>query len=181
VSCGAQAATGCFGSSQGKARLQLKRSQDSRPARLRWLWRRGDAMTMADLFDPMTVGADYAVCLYDARKTDGPVYQARIAGGTSCGSRPCWRALGSDAVKYSDREGRADGVAILKIAGGAAGTSKLQLIARGMDLALPGQGPLAVPLTIQVLAGDGSGTSCWQSTYTSAVRNTDTKFSATAP
>jgi hypothetical protein len=40
---------------------------------------------------------------------------------------------------------------------------------------------LTVPVTVQLLIGDGTGTACWQTTYSTAKVNMATKFSAKGP
>jgi hypothetical protein len=42
-------------------------------------------------------------------------------------------------------------------------------------------GPLDLPLTMQVLAVDGTSTRCWEATYEAAKYNTSTMLKAVAP
>ena len=40
---------------------------------------------------------------------------------------------------------------------------------------------LTMPVTVQLLIGDGTGTACWQATYSTGKVNTAAKFSAKGP
>jgi hypothetical protein len=99
----------------------------------------GPALTQTGLGNPLSGGGTaYAVCIYDgsgARVAELAVDRA----GDTCGSAPCWKALGGDppggkGYKYKDDALAADGVFQILYKGGLAGKSKALIKGRGAGL-----------------------------------------------
>jgi hypothetical protein len=56
----------------------------------------------------------------------------------------------------------------------------VQAIGKGLPLPMPALG-LTLPVTVQLVIGDGPGTECWQTTYTTQIKNDRTQFKAKGP
>jgi hypothetical protein len=97
-----------------------------------------------------------------------------------------WEPKGSNGWQYRDSGGASDGVSQLKLKPGAAGTTKVQLIARGVNVPIPvpvggGRYFEQDPSVIVMLANsDGL---CWSSALSAAAttKNDGTQFTAKAP
>jgi hypothetical protein len=68
----------------------------------------------------------------------------------------------------------------MKLKAGLDGKAKLQVKGRGSNLSVPTP-PFALPVTAQLLAIDGSGTTCWQTIYSAAMQNVGGKFRSKGP
>lgn len=94
----------------------------------------GPELAQADFGDPSTpAGTTYTLCVYD----DAGALAGRLEvdrAGDLCGRAPCWKGIGRPprgrGFRYKDRELGADGLRLAKLAGGAAGKSKVTLSAR---------------------------------------------------
>jgi len=167
--CAPTPLSGCFAA--GKTVL-LIRSDAAEPGKdkLLWKWLQGAATTAGDLGTP-TGTTSYAFCVYDQ---GGPVLEADVPPGGTCGTAPCWKATGS-GFKYKDKALANDGVKIMKLQSGGAGQSKAKLKGQGANLPDPVL-PLTVPVTAQLVNSDGS---CWSATYSSTpLKNESTQFKA---
>lgn len=109
--------------------------------------------------------------------------QQILPGGT-CAGKPCWKLLGNVAsptgYKYKNKAATPDGLTDAKLKAGTDGKAQLGLKGKGSLLQNPMLG-LTMPATVQLLIGDGTGTACWQTTYSTAKSNIATKFSAKGP
>ena len=139
-------------------RLEIRHGADPSGDRLRWQWRRGEWTPAAALGDPFA-GDDYTFCVFGQRGRHVLVSIDAPAGGT-CGSQPCWAHRGPAGVRYRDWTARG-GVASLRVDAKPNGKAKAVVQGRGASLGLPPL-PLALPLTVQLQAGDGA---CWEATY----------------
>lgn len=61
------------------------------------------------LGDPEDGTTAYRLCVYDAADTLAAALTVDRAGET-CGSKPCWKALGTTGWKYRDTQASSDGV-----------------------------------------------------------------------
>ncbi len=147
------------------AKLRLRRG------RLTWDWRNIATLTTNDFGSPSTDTA-YLLCLYDA---SGMKMSAQVAPGLTCGRRPCWKPLGAYGFKYRDRIGASDGVTKILLEAGEAGRARIEINGGGRSLHLP-QLPLNTPVRVQVR--QSSTSLCWGATYTTAIRNTVSEFTA---
>jgi hypothetical protein len=154
----------------GGARLRLALS-GARP-KLTWKWRTGEAVTHAELGDPIARD-EYDVCVYDESGPATLVLAAAVPQGGLCKKTPCWRPAGS-GFKYNAPDRFPQGIGSIVVTSGSAGRAALTLKADGSLLAVPTP-PLALPLRVQVQAANGT---CWEATYSTADRNDDRGVSA---
>ena len=158
--------------SAGASKLLLKDAADDARDVLKWTWKRGAATALGAFGDP-TAATDYALCVYDAGPAMQPRVNARLAGGSQCGARPCWKA-GGTGFKYTDRQQTA-GVKTLRLAAGIAGKAKLALRGGGVSVDLPAPDTLVAPLTVQLRNGAGE---CWGAHFSVPQKQTATQFKA---
>jgi hypothetical protein len=140
-----------------------------------WRWTRGDAVTPADVGDPVGGSTEYALCLYD-ETADAPslALSLSVPPGGTCNGADCWKSTPRKVV-YRDRDASRSGVRGLLIKLGAAGKSKAKLKARGSLFPVVAM-PFAQQneLVAQLVSSDGA---CWESRYEEpASRNDDAKF-----
>jgi hypothetical protein len=155
------------------SKLLVRDSDPSTRDRLLWRWSKGNA-PIGDFGDPVT-STEYALCIYD--RSAGNAIRVRtltVPPGGSCGGKPCWKAF-NQGFKYKDRDATRDGVQSILLKGSIGSTAKLQVKAKGEELALPPPAGLEryfdqdPAVTIQLANSVGS---CWQATYSApAQRN----------
>jgi len=174
-SCGPP--SGCRGA--GRSSLILRDSADPAKDRVLVKWLRG-ATSVADFGNPSTA-TSFSLCLRD----DGDlVSAATVAAGGMCGTKSCWRALGSAGFKYGNKAGNADGAYQVLLKAGT-GNAKLLWKARGLGLSLPG--PVApqryftqgAAVSVQIVNEDDG--SCWEASFPDAKVNDAGQFKAVAP
>lgn len=166
--CGLAPATGCrLPTVPRKALIQFKdRTPDSKD-RLLWKWGGGAATTKADFGNP-PASTGYEFCVYDGAST--LVSRASIPTAGSCNAlspRPCWRESGA-GFTYVDRDFTPDGIAKVILKAGAAGSAKILVKGKGDLLDVPALPLTSVPVTVQLLNGDGV---CWEADYHSVLGN----------
>jgi cysteine-rich repeat protein len=164
VACGATPASGCQPAAAQRAQLLLGNGK------LAWKWTSSGAVATTDFGSPPTT-TDYLLCIYDA---SGERLSAPVAAGGMCGTRPCWKALGTIGFKYADMAGKLDGLTKVLLKAGS-GRGKLGVNGAGPNLLLPTL-PLTLPVTVQ-LQQDASS-ACWEATYGTATTNTPSAFKA---
>ncbi len=138
------------------------RDPDGPGDRLLARMQKGPALGQTDFGDPLaTGGTGYAFCLYDERERLVARLRVDRAGATCPDDEACWRAQGAappagKGYRYRDDGQSADGVWQMKLQGGTAGTSKIEL--KGMGDALPDGVPAslldAAALTLQLRGTD---------------------------
>lgn len=167
--CGTAPATGCrLPAVGGKAPFALRSGTTPRSNLLTWKWMPGSPTLLADFGDP-TAGDDLALCVYDA---NGLLTAATIPGGGTCGTQPCWRATTS-TFKYKRRDGAPDGVLTAQLKEGlAAGKARIDLKAKGENLAVPPLADVASPVTVQLRAATGA---CFEAVYSTPFRKHDAR------
>ena len=163
--CGPTPVSGCQGAAAQKASLVLANGK------LSWKWTSSAAVATGDFGSPPTT-TDYLLCIYDA---SGERLGAQVAASGMCGTRPCWKALGTVGFKYVDTAGTPDGLTKVLLKAGSAGRGKLGVNGSGTNLHLPIL-PLTMPVTVQ-LQQDASS-ACWEATYSTATTNTASAFKA---
>ena len=170
--CGvAQLATGCRQSLQpGKSTLALKQGTNDT---LTWKLRKGDETPMSALGDPY-VTTTFALCGYGP----GPslLFELDAPPGGLCAGRACWSLLGRTGFTYRDRDRTPTGLDLLRVRSGDAGRVSMVAKGKGANLSLPGL-PLPLPATVQLRTTDGG---CWETIFSSAVRNDDTQYKGRA-
>ena len=146
----------------GRARLSLRRGvEDSTRDSVDFVWKRGEATALLDFGDPVEGDTEYTLCVYDSL---GLQFDALVAPGGTCGTRPCWEALGERGLEYLDREASGDGIKRLLLRAGIDGETRISLEGRGAALGVPTL-PLADPLVVQIVASEGLATECWDATF----------------
>lgn len=157
------------------------RTPDTRD-QLKWLWGKGPATSLADFLDPASPETRYEVCVYDASGNAQPLRAAAVKGGGVCGSRPCWSAVGSTGFTWrrSASVGVGDGVTQVKLLSGSDGRAQVSVKGKGAQLGPPDPA-LVLPVTVQLIAVNGSSRRCWQSLFAASSRNDDQRFTAKGP
>jgi hypothetical protein len=163
--CSATPVSGCQGAAALKASLVLGNGK------LTWKWTSSGVVATTDFGSPPTT-TDYLLCVYDA---SGERLSAQVAAGGMCGTRPCWKALGTVGFKYADTTGMPDGLTKVLLKAGSAGRGKVGVNGSGPNLHLPAL-LLTLPVTVQ-LQQDASSV-CWEATYSMATMNTASAFKA---
>jgi hypothetical protein len=132
--------------------------------------------------------ASIHLCIYDASADTQPLMYAHVAAGGTCGTRPCWKQVGSSlspkGYAYKDTAGAQDGMTAITLKSPPASTrTKIVVKGRGELLALPAPlDALQVPVTVQlVISDEATGSSCWQATFAAANRHDAGRFSAKGP
>jgi cysteine-rich repeat protein len=136
-----------------KSSLQLLDRTPDAKDRLKWRWRAGHAILLSQLGNPITTDA-VATCLYDeSTPTPTLLFRAVVPAGGTCGTKPCWRSIGSGGYRYKSRTG-AEGIVGLSLRPGPDGKSRVEVKGAGAGLSgrpfgLPAP-PLGLPLRMQV-------------------------------
>jgi hypothetical protein len=154
------------------SQLQIAIGTQTTRGLLSWKWTKGQATTLADFGNPLAAD-DYTLCVYDeSGPAPSTLFRATVPAGGTCGSKACWKASGS-GYRYSDRAGTAAGIKKVNLKAGTVGRATTAVKGKGGNLpvgALPT--PLPLPLTVQLERGG----QCWAATFSTALRNTETKF-----
>ncbi len=169
-----------------KASISVTDKADDAKDLLQWNWNKGAATTLADYPNPLTSGSwsRYEICVYDGSGAPQPLKTGAVDSGGTCGTKPCWKQIGSKTnpigFKYNNRSGNADGLTQLQVKAGADGKSQVIVKGKGVNLAPPNP-TLTPPVTVQMIANDGTSTRCWQTVFSSSTKNTDEQFKAKGP
>lgn len=139
------------------APLKVKGSSDAARRSLDWRWATRE-IGSAEFGDP-TTSDDYALCLYK----DGAVGSALIASlrmpkGTDCAAGTCWKRAARGFV-FSERT--EDRLVSASFSATSADQARIKVKAKGGGIETP-QLPVALPLVVQLQAGDGR---CWSAEY----------------
>jgi len=143
---------------------------------------KGEATDPTDFGDP-TAGEHYRLCLYDeSGGTPAVVLEAQVPVATTCGTKPCWKGLGSPSgskgFRYKNKARTPHGVQVAVLKAGAEGKAKI-VIKGGRENLFKGVAgapplPLPLPATLQLQNVRGE---CWQATYdTDGVGSNETGF-----
>lgn len=155
-----------------KSALLIKSSDPDTKDKLIFKWLKGEATTVEDLGTPAGT-TSYALCIYAGT--------AAIAVATIPPSATLWSPTGSTGFKYKDASGSADGIQKIGLKSGAAGKAKALLKGKGANLPDPPAGPLALPVTAQ-LVNDANAV-CYEGVFDSASvkKNDAQQFKAKTP
>jgi len=134
-------------------------------------WASSARVALNDFGSPPTT-TGYLLCVYDR---SGLRQGAQMPAGRRCGRRPCWKRLGAVGFKYGDEAGTPDGLTRALLEAGGAGRGKIRVKGWGANLRAPAL-PLTTPVRVQLRRSDGS--TCWEATYSTAIRNDATGFRA---
>src|SRR5262249_7050557 len=139
--------------------------------RLSWNWTSSATVAASDFGSPPTT-TNYLLCLYD---NSGEKLSAQAPADRMCGTKPCWKALGTVGFRYDDKAGTPDGWTAALLSAGSAGMGKIGVKGRGATLVLP-MLPLTRPVRVQLR--QSSSSMCWEATYSTATTNTASHFNA---
>jgi hypothetical protein len=179
--CTPTPATGCRLATVGASTVQLKdHPSDDAKDQFKWKWAKGGATDLADFADPVNGAARYAVCLYDASGRPLPLMQMDVLPGGTCPSSPCWKATGTTGFSFKSKAATPHGLNAVKLKAGLAGKASVQAKGKSLLLPMPALG-LTLPVTVQLVIGDGPGLECWQTTYTTQIKNDASQFKAKGP
>lgn len=131
-----------------------------------WNWKNGAATTQDEMGDPTSL-TDYALCL-----RQGP--SQTLAVDAVLSPSASWKAT-DKGYAYADRTGAVHGLVKVVLKGGAEGKSSVSLKGKGTNLPLPAF-PLSLPVTVQLVSGTGNA--CYQASFSSSDKNTETEFKA---
>lgn len=157
----AEALLACPGAARSDCRtaarssLRIRGPAGDAAARLEWSWKKGEETSASDLGP--AGGADYALCLY----AGAPGTLAAALEVPANGER--WKAKGKRRLRYADRDAAADGVRKIALESGGASKARASVKAKGAAVPLPAPGPLAMPVTVQ-LVNSRPGT-CFEASY----------------
>jgi hypothetical protein len=121
---------------------------------------KGPALAQADFGDPLQGGGTaYTACVYDAAGALVGSMEVDRADET-CGTKDCWKPIGAPppdgkGYVYKDSTASSDGITQIKLKGGGAGKSSVQI--KGANNAAQGELPLPVGLAAG-LASSSSAT-----------------------
>lgn len=142
--------------------------------KLSWRWLRGTATSIDAFGDPVHT-TDYGLCVYDtSRGAPTVLFDKRIPAGGVCGGRACWKAA-KTSVRYTDRAATAGGINSIFLKAGTDGRAQILVTGTGAGL-----NPPTLPLdpntdmTVQL----GNDTACWESHFSTNVKNTAIEFRA---
>jgi hypothetical protein len=158
----------------GKSLLTVRdKSPDARDL-LVWKWLAGESAAAGDFGAPLT-SSDVRICLYDGVAQGFAAGAIAPAGGT-CAGKPCWKPLGTNGFKYSDKALTPTGVQTLALLGGVAGKAKIIAKLKGGPLDVP-ELPFAGPVLVQLSADGGA---CFEAEYQPGdfVRNDTGQFTS---
>jgi hypothetical protein len=177
TACGAAPAVGCLGGA--KASFQVKDDANNAKDQVKWTLQKGDAFDQLLLGDPANART-HTLCIYD--ETAGvPSLVALL----KIGPNPSWEDETPKGFKYKDKQGAEDGVTTALLKAGAAGKTKVSVLAKG--LAVPMPAPLSLTeffdvdssVTVQLINDETS--TCWTTEFTTVKTNTASQFKASAP
>ena len=118
----------------------------------------------------------FGICVYDASVSAQPLVAGAVLAGGTCGSKPCWKSI-AGGYRYNNKAATADGITDLKLRLSASGELHMVVKGKGAALPLPTLG-LTTPVHVQLVIDDGTGKTCWQSSFTSTLKNDAAIFKA---
>ena len=166
-------ATTCAEAAPRGATLQMVSQPDSAPDKVTFKWKKGPAIALGDFGAPFG-DTSYELCIYDeAGGVPFNAYHGQPTGG--CGTAACW-TLSSMGRKFKSKTGAPDGITNVLLKAGAADKAKVEVSAGKLDLALS---PFPLQQSPRVVAQVRTSTGqCWGATFSTATKNTATKFTA---
>ena len=171
IACEAMPVSGCQPAATQKALLRLRKGTTPAAATLLWKWVSSGTVDLSNFGNPSTT-TDYLLCLYDAA---GEKFSGEVPAGGTCGTNPCWKALGTVGFKYAYRVGTPNGLTKVLLKAGTAGKGKIGVQGADTNLAFPTL-PLTMPVRAQLRQSGSSA--CWEATYGQAITNSPTEFKA---
>ena len=166
----------CRGQASNSGLLVMNDRANDNADNLIWRWTRGQETTLGDFGDPQT-STDYELCIFDeTTNTPSLVFSAEAPAGGICRNNACWRTLGSNGYRYQDPDRTPDGIQTIILRAGEEGRARASVTGRGLNLLLPSL-PLDQDSTVTAQLRNSIG-ECWESEYSTALRNSSTQFRA---
>lgn len=162
---GAAPATGCLVAARSTLRMRDDEFIDYKDF-FRWKWRKGPAVSLAELGDPLTT-TTYSLCVYDYIASV-PTY---VLGMGVPPDSEQW-VIRHARAKYYEDTGFYDGTNKVEARSEVAGKTTAQWKASGFDLDFPlpfdglSQFDASPHVLVQMLTSDGGV--CWESTFAAA-------------
>jgi hypothetical protein len=179
----------CPASPDADCRLAVHRQSSFRivdramKQRLRWTWR-GAASTIDDFRNPVSVNSTVRLCVYDSSAGAQPLVDVALPAVTGCPTGSCWRSLGKAShptgFAFRNRAGTPDGIVAARLVAGGDGQARIVVKGRGSHLPTPPLG-LGLPVTVELVIADASGSACWQTTFGTASRDDTGELDAKGP
>jgi len=167
--CGPIPATGCQGAAAHKALLLVRKGETSAENQLSWKWTSSGTVSVRDFGTPTTSTA-YVLCIYGNAALK---MTARALAGRTCGTKPCWKAVGKTGFKYQDKSGTPDGLTGIQLKAGAAGKASIRVKGKGVRVPTLS---LTTPVRVQLKRRHTGA--CWDATYSTALIDTASKLKA---
>jgi hypothetical protein len=174
--CAPTPAAPCQGSVGAKAKLKMVRA-DTYHYTIDFKLPDSTGVTLADLGDALTV-RDYVACVYHD-VAGGPVLAAMEPAwaATTCDGKPCWQVKPT-GIAYKNRSAKRGKLVQLKVRIRSSGGSNSKVKGRVTTVQAPPSGTaLGLPVTVQLLAGDGA---CLAATFPVATVSDGTQLKARA-
>jgi hypothetical protein len=173
----------------GKSSLQIKNDAVAAKDSVRWKWTYGVATALGDFKMPDTGSATYRLCIYDGSLATQPLFEADIAAGgvvSICGTKPCWKAIGTSGFKYANKDGNSDDITAVRFKAGIGGKAQVQVRGKGALLSPPATDALVTDVVVQLLIDDGGTVECFKTAFPGSsgaggVTQDDTQFKAKGP
>jgi parallel beta-helix repeat protein len=187
ATCDPTPMSGCHVAAPLKSSISLIDNADPTKQVFKWKWKAAtsDTTAVGEFRDPVNATPTLRVCVYDGSGGLQPLVQSQILAGGTCAGKPCWKVVGNvtapTGAKYANKAASPNGLTNATLKAGVPGKAQVALKGKGSLLSNPADLQLMLPVTVQLLIGDGTGTSCWQTTYSTASKSIATKFTAKGP
>jgi hypothetical protein len=181
INCGTMPLVGCRQSTQSDKSLLLIKQSDSSPEKDRLTSKmiKLEATDLAAFGNPLTPdGTTYTFCIYDeAGGIPTMAREAIVPPGGLCDGKQCWKAVGTNGFRYTDKSAAADGINKIILKPGSAGKTKIIIKGKGAGLDAPPV-PLAQNQTvIAQLKNNLLDGECWETRFSGpAGKNDDALF-----
>jgi hypothetical protein len=172
-SCSATPESGCKDSTvTGKSKLSFKDNADDTKDQGQYQWKSGAATMVSEFSDPVSAGETFSWCVYS---NGALVYGADVPSGGTCGDKPCWKAAGTTGFQF---KGDIGGIAQIKLKGGEAGKSQVQVKAKSKvgNFSSPGL-PLSTNVVSQLVI-DAATDVCFENVFTAPTKNEDAAYTS---
>jgi hypothetical protein len=174
--CESVPVTGCI--TGESASVHYKDNSEDSKDQIKWKLSRGGAVDQSALGDPVGTST-YSLCFYDETAST-----AALIGGVDIAPSNKWVSKAPKGFDYKDTAGASEGVMKAKLKTGAAGKSKAQVRAKGMNIPMPtpfGSEFFDQETKVIVQLVNDQNSTCWSTEFTSAKKNTASQFKATLP
>jgi hypothetical protein len=167
--CSAAPQPACKTASPAASKVTLRERAPATADQVSWKWK-GQATVLGDFGDPLTT-TGYAICIYQGTSLK---LTARAPAGDTCGTKPCWKPLGTRGYGYNDSLLTPDGLSKVTLKAGLTGKAEVAVKGKGANLP-DGVLPLTTPVIVQLQATTGQ---CWTATFGTAQASDAGQFKA---